>query len=964
MQQAQRAAWRLGVVILTWAAVAAPAPRAAAATVYLEDSPAAQELMDEAATLAEQQRFGEAAQRLQRVAVEYPDKLMPAGPSLYIDAGLRVRSLLLERPELLGAFRDRYAAEAQRALADVPTGDSGLPDPAGLARVVEGYGLTAAGLEASLTLAGVRLEQADAAGAAEALEGLDRHPDLAAQAVRYHTLAAAAALMAGDPEAAEMELSALRDAGPGAEPELAMLAALRELPNAVHAADAAEATLPPLDQPLWQTVLSDAVDGEATLDPGVEGDAQTMTPTAAGPAVVLSDGFNVVSLDRTSGRLRWSYSPNLARDDPAVDRRRRRFMRTLTEQRSVCYADGRIFAVVGFPQGWSGMRMTEGSTSSLVCLDAESGTVLWTLGSEQLESSIGNASLHGTPVWFDGRVLLMARRSQMAGFQDSYLLAVDGREGSVRWRRHLASTSGPGRRGETPSLSRMTLHGGRVYFTDTLGAAACVDARRGTVRWVRLLAEPDADQAGQPGETASPLSDLADPLVCDAGLILPLRLGDAAGLLLDPGDGRVLRRWATTDWPLNTVGYFLPVDGDVLAVGDRLARLDGETLEPVWVQEESSNALRDAGVNWASGGRVAVLGDRVLFRMAGANNLIGTLDLATGEPRARYETANNRNLVAAGDAVVASAGGRVAGYLRWEDAYERLASRIADDPRDLETALNMAQLAVNARRSDAVLEGVDAALTGLATLTAAGDVPEAELDRTRQRVVDELLSLAERPDAVEPAVVEALFQRLGATTRTPGELVAFNLAFGRYNERAGRVREAAAAYQSILADDALAAATFEQHGRSRRGDLAARQALVDLVEQHGPEVYAPFEEEASQRLARLQLAGDPSAEELRSLADRYPLAAASAEALYTAAELLSQDEQHAAAVVPYRRAFSLARSDELKARVAGALTRYYVQHGRPDDAARWLAFVAQAAPDLQPIRDGAAVELRPWLDGA
>ena len=753
----------------------------------------------------------------------------------------------------------------------------------------------------------------------------------------------------------------LREAGAGAEPELAMLAGLREMPDAVDAADATEAALPPLDQPLWQTVLSDEVEGEAELDPSGQGATQAMTPTAAGPAVVLSDGFNIVSLDRTSGRLRWSYSPEAVADDPAVDRRRRRFMRTLTEQRSVCYADGRIYAVVGFPEGWSGRRMAQGASSSLVCLDAETGEPLWSLDDEQLEATLGNASLHGTPVWFDGRVLLMARRSQMAGFQDSYLLAVDGRDGTVQWRRHLASTSGPSRQTQSPTLSRMTLHGGRVYFTDTLGAAACVDARRGTVRWVRLLVEPAADEAGRPAATASPLSDLADPLVCGAGLILPLRLDDTAGLLLDPGDGRVLRRWAMSDWPLNTVGYFLPVNGDVLAVGTRLARLDGETLEPVWVQEESANALRDAGVNVAAGGRVAVLGDRVLFPMAGANNLIGTLDLATGEPRARYETAINRNLVAAGDAVVASAGGRVAGYLRWEDAYERLAARIAEDPRDLETALNMAQLAVNARRSDAVLEGVDAALSALAAITAESELPGAELDRTRQRVVDELLGLAERPDAVEPAVVAGLFQRLGATTRTPGELVAFNLAFGRYNERAGRLTEAAAAYQSILADDALAAATFEQHGRSRRGDLAARQALADLVEEHGPEVYAPFEDEARQRLARLQLAGMPSVEDLLSLADRYPLAEASAEALYAAAELRSKDEQHAAAVVPYRRAFDRARSDALRSEVAGALTRYYVQHGRPADAARWLAFVSQAAPDLQPIRDGAAVELRPWL---
>ena len=461
--------------------------------------------------------------------------------------------------------------------------------------------------------------------------------------------------------------------------------------------------------------------------------------------------------------------------------------------------------------------------------------------------------------------------------------------------------------------------------------------------------------------TASPLSDSADPLVCGAGLILPLRLEDAAGLLLDPKNGRVLQRQTLSDEALPTGSYFMAVDGDVLVVGAGLARLDGDTLEPLWVRRGGADGPVAPDLDDFVGGRVAVVGDRVLYPVPGPGNRIGTLDLATGEPRAHYDAGINSHLTAAGDAVVAAESGRVVGFLEWEIAYERLSQRLANNPHAYEAALNMARLAVGTGQADAVLEGVDAALAALAAITSDGSLAGAELMDTRQRVVEELLRLTERPDALDPPVVDGLFQRLGATARTPGELVAFNLAFGRYNEQAGRLQEAAAAYQSVLADDALASARFEQEGRSRRGDVAARQALADLVEQHGPEAYAPFEDEARQRLARLQLAGTPSVEDLLSLSDRYPLAAASSEALYAAAEILSGDEQHAAAVVPYRRAFGLARDEALRARVAGALASYYVHHGRPADAARWLAFVGREHPDLQPMRDGAAVELRPWL---
>ena len=54
---------------------------AQAAAVYLEDSPAALELADEAAQLRAQGRLGEAAQRLQRLVETYPDKADADGPA-------------------------------------------------------------------------------------------------------------------------------------------------------------------------------------------------------------------------------------------------------------------------------------------------------------------------------------------------------------------------------------------------------------------------------------------------------------------------------------------------------------------------------------------------------------------------------------------------------------------------------------------------------------------------------------------------------------------------------------------------------------------------------------------------------------------------------------------------------------------------------------------------------------------
>ncbi|MEM7624673.1 MAG: hypothetical protein AAF333_03480 [Planctomycetota bacterium] len=123
-------AWS-GAVCLVFAVLLLAGSGAHAAAVYLEDSPAAKELADEAERLLAEGRAGEAAQRLHRIIEEYPEKLMPRGEDLYLDARLWVRDRLASDAALQRAYRGRFAGEAERAFGDARTTDG----PGGEARV-------------------------------------------------------------------------------------------------------------------------------------------------------------------------------------------------------------------------------------------------------------------------------------------------------------------------------------------------------------------------------------------------------------------------------------------------------------------------------------------------------------------------------------------------------------------------------------------------------------------------------------------------------------------------------------------------------------------------------------------------------------------------------------------------------------------------------------------------------------
>ncbi len=140
---------------------------------------------------------------------------------------------------------------------------------------------------------------------------------------------------------------------------------------------------------------------------------------------------------------------------------------------------------------------------------------------------------YSTPSLAADKIYLMSNR----GLDDEFALALNAKDGSKIWERHIGKVGEPRQFGNyTGSRSTPTVDGEAVYVLGSDGDLACLDAAKGEVRWKKNLR---ADFDGKPGIWAyaeSPLID-GDVLVCTPG-------GDTATLVaLNKTNGEVI--WKT-----------------------------------------------------------------------------------------------------------------------------------------------------------------------------------------------------------------------------------------------------------------------------------------------------------------------------------------------------------------------------------------------------------------------------------
>jgi outer membrane protein assembly factor BamB len=937
--------------------------------VYIEDSPAAQDLAAEAFELQAQGRFAEAAQKLQRVSEVYPHKLMPTGGSSYTDAVLWVRGRLLEDAQLLEAYRSLFGPEAERETdRAMPTADRGI-DADALRGVLSRYTLTRAGLDAGLALGVYHLERAEGGDASGVLDELVDHPDLLSEAGRYHLMRGVASLLNGDTAGYETERRALRDLS-----DVPRLAELDALTNRIHPPlrlhqkpqdNTVKPGLPEsLEKPLWDVDLLDTL----WQGLGQRVDVRAMSPDQAAlrvlPAsssdkVFINLGVKLKAYDRASGWHLWEApdqsdsppNPNFMVLNPGM----------VTEPRGVYLNGGRAFTLLGWMPPNQNIRLALEVGVALVGIDTDDGAEVWRVTPGELDPTFENAAFDGTPSGGGGRIYTFVKRVRVSGLHDLYLTAVRQVDGALVWRRHLSSSSSESNYNTGPS-GRMILHAGRVYASDNRGTVIALDGLTGTVRWATILpgagvVDPSARRS------ARSVRDVPKPVLVDAGLLVPPIKSGGPYHLLDPVSGALLRELRNRGW--REVEACYAAGADVLAVGQGVSVFDGPTLDLTWRRP------LDAGLDGRVRGRPAIdpqmtagpapdapdgdTSDGVV--VFSTDRRLIALDLGDGRVLTDTPATMPGNvLLTSGQVLVASAADLHA-YTDWRVAHGQLKNQVDLDPSNPRPGMALAGLAIRTGRDAAVLEGIDLALGSLEVVTS-----DAEVADVRQRDVFGLLrELVDPAGGVGMVLRGQLLDRMAASTAGPGQEATYQLTRGLYLQEQGEPGRAAEHYQAVLSDRMLSAELYAVGRGSRRAGLEAKRLLKALIKTHGREVYQSYDLLAEHELGELFARGEPEARHFADLADRYPLALCVNEARQYAADRYLEAADQASAMRQLQAVYLDGVTEDVLAQVAGRIVGVYVLQDRPELAARWLRRVEREHPGLILLRGDQPVHVQSWL---
>ncbi|MEX0655380.1 MAG: PQQ-binding-like beta-propeller repeat protein [Phycisphaeraceae bacterium] len=939
-------------------------------TVYIEDSPAAAELFDEAQSLRRQDRLGDAAEHLQEVIERYPHKLMPTDEAGgYEDAVVQAYRKLLDDRTLREAYRDRYGATAQRRLDEAL---APWPDGAALEAVARRYAMTEAGFEAGLLLAGYYIERADGRSAASVLDTFEHHPDLASRRDRYDYLQAVAGLLGRERDRLHRHRDALVEQGhDDAVADLEALAhrlhpPLRlEQPEqiAVDVGDLPEL----LRRPLWETEVDFAASPSdarntgnrqpqprvAQARPSNRGSTDghpPVLPTAGEQRLYINEGRQIRALDRNSGWTLWTFAWEPEEMQQAGFPQFGRMASGGAEPQPVLLHGRFAFAVMGHSAFWPARWQQETSPTALVALDRDTGELAWKIEPGDLDDAFERSNFQGTLVAGDDTLFALIRRSQASGFQDTFLVAIDQRDGSPRWRRHLSSAATTSRYATGPR-PEMSAYGSTIYVSDNIGTVAAVDTRHGTLRWARVFmpAREMIERGVLRGEVGTADRVTGPPILIAAGLVVPSPAMEGRKIVLfDPDTGEVLDEKASSPW--RTADHLLPADDGVLAIGRDVVLFDGETLEPRWTHRLEGESTPEIA------GRAAVSEKYVLVP---TTENIALLRRDDGQAVRIIDVEEPGNVLVYDGQLVVATGHAVRSYLDWRRAAEHLRNQIQDRPDDPAPGLALAHLAMRAEQASVALEGVDASLDVLRHSTLRQR--PAEHRRHQAEVFDKLRDLIDAT-ADNPGLRSDLFDRMATMTAGPEQEVTYHLSAAQHQADIDQPRQAVEHLQAVLLDATLAAQLYEQPQVARQAGLEAQRRLVELVDREGRDIYATFDTQARQQLEQLRHRNG-QAEALARLAEQYPLARSAPEALREAGRRYAAEGELGAASQQFRRAYDHARREqpELLPEIVGELTELYEQHDRPRQAAAWLERVRQRYPELEPIRAGQPTPLRPWM---
>lgn len=676
---------------------------------------------------------------------------------------------------------------------------------------------------------------------------------------------------------------------------------------------ACDAELPVRLDPVWSSSLALArvADNNPFLpfpEPG-EAPIAPIVPVVREGVIYVTDSLSISALDLYSGQRLWHFAGPLEQlgDSDAsgrwfglgiyVDSNRDRAVSPY-QLASPAVSEALVVATVQVPEPRHELPRFDTIPIGwplpwrrLVALDRQTGELRWSQERPELgaEDFVNTFNVAGPPAIADGVVYAAGSTSQ--GAINSYVAAFDLETGELLWRTLLCAGQQDltmfNRPFQEHTASPPLVADGAVYACSNLGVVGCLDAWSGRIRWLsgydatvrRPSRSPEHDQRRN-------VVWLNRPPLLTGGHLLVTPLDGAKLFAFEPGTGK-------TQWTLDSRDPVEQLrrhqmlgtdDGGVLLLSDSaLERLDLEQGSIAWSQPlvgpEEDDYLT---------GMATVCGTRVLVPMQSA---LLVCDSERAGPIERQPWARRPypvRMVQSADSVLLSTDNdSLFAAVDVERALDELQARAASSP---EALLRFAELALSAGRTPEAAAGFDALLGGepgaFHERAVAGRL-RASLAQARQFDDAEhwtaLLEVGERLGDVWSVAADALvaLDALGSEAELDewlGRLAALDaerrLDLGPLTPQGSQPAGLALALRRLPHDRPEQAVARLQELVVRWPDETwdglrvheqAARRIGELLDRHGRELYAAFDQQALRALAE---ASDEAA--VAAVAERFP----------------------------------------------------------------------------------------------
>ena len=559
---------------------------------------------------------------------------------------------------------------------------------------------------------------------------------------------------------------------------------------------------------------------------------------------------------------------------------------------------GKLFTVYDFLPNNNNLRfirqravavadLDEGSRMAAVSVKGQC-MVIWSVGRGSGDSDVLRGGMFLTaPTYYSGRLYTVVH------YLEAYVLVcLDAETGKLIWRCQIAQAPAMagGMSYQLGAEARLAIGSppavadGRVYVTTNAGAIAAMDAETGEPIWgyqyesrINVASQRSMRSAYYSGQM--PVWMPGNPVIVSRGLVVCLPADSDSVLALDAQTGRI-------KWSKNRRSQFdlTAIDADrVLLSGQGLLvyRIsDGDQLNGAGPGKDADNVF----------GRPAVTPGRVLASSLGK---IYSMDLKTyAVSTMELAKANGMlgNLVSVDGKLMASSMLGVCTYFSYDLAHAELTRRIEQGPPELRAPLlfQRAQLAFDAKRFSQALEG----------LLACRKLAEERHDERIASQLPHLLYrtyVALGNHAAGDDEMKRMFDLADAVASTVQEKAHMKLRMAKYLERRGQYAQAAAIAQEIAekygdedlvdvdigprADDSV---RFSQGELTQPGKKIAGDYIHKLIEVYGRGCYEQFDALAKAELDAARAEGSP--QRILAVEKRWPASAWADNSLFYCAE--------------------------------------------------------------------------------